>query len=149
MFLDELFKQVDEGKSGAFFGRPRVEWISETDYLNLRNFSFMRWNQETITPLEFHTDGGSTPRIAWSLPGLNPWTYLNAYVVHDWLFTTHEKAPGVPCTFEEANLILAEALLAAGCPRERVVLIYEAIEQSPQGREHWNKPKTTESKEDA
>lgn len=136
MILADLFALSDEGKVGAFAGYPLIEWRGETDYVNRGSrFSFIRPNLEVITPGDFSTDGGSIPRFAWNLPGLNPWTYFPAYVVHDWLFTTKEKRPGVPVDFDEANLILAEMLVAMNCPCERVALIYEGVTLG--GKAHW------------
>lgn len=144
--LDDLYQQVDQGKVGAFFGKLLLEWVAHGDWLLRQQpdpFSFVRANGEQILPESIHTDGGSIPRPFWNLPGMDPTYYMPAYVLHDYMFERHEKRKGVPCSFDEANLILAEMLVALNCPRERVVLIYEAIEQSPQGRKHWDKSVTT------
>jgi len=125
------------GPIGVFVGRPQVEWHGETHYRYAPTHRFLRpITNEVIAPWQnFDTDGGSLPRITWGIPGLNPWSYFPAYVIHDWLFTTHLKAVGVPCTFADANLILAEGLLTLSCPKERVVMIYEAVQRF--GRSHW------------
>ncbi len=39
-----------------------------------------------IEPQLMYTDGGSIPRPFWSTPGLAPFDYLPAYVLHDWLY---------------------------------------------------------------
>lgn len=138
MILDDLYAQVDAGKAGVFSGLPLVEWHGEIDYLYHPSHFFTRWTGEKVTPWkEFKTDGGSLPRFLWGLPGMNPWTYFPAYVIHDFCYTFHEKGNIVECTFDEANLILAEMLVVMGCPRERVTAIYEAVELG--GKSHWEK----------
>lgn len=132
--LDALYAQVNEGKVGAFSGFPLLEWHGPTTYWFKQNpypltFAFTRPNGIRLTPEDIVTDGGSIPRLLWNLPGMSPWDYLPAYLLHDWLFTCK------PCSFDEANLILAEALIALNCPRARVEAIYEAVERF--GRPHW------------
>ena len=39
-----------------------------------------------IRPGRMFTDGGSIPRLFWSVRGFSPWGYAPAYVMHDWLF---------------------------------------------------------------
>lgn len=136
--LADLFKQVDEGKSGAFFGKLILEWRGPSDWLFLQQadpLSFLRWTGEQILPESIPTDLGSIPRPFWNLPGMDPEYYAKAYVIHDYFFRTHCKRIGVPIDFDEANLILAEMLVAMNCPRERVTAIYEAVELG--GRAHW------------
>lgn len=134
--LDDLFQQVSEGKVGAFSGFVLLEWHGPLNYWFKQQpypnaFTFTRPNGTRLTPDDITTDGGSIPRVLWNLPGFSPWDYLPAYVLHDWLFTKK------PCTFDEANLILAEALAAMGCPNDRIRMIYEAVEMG--GRSHWTK----------
>lgn len=133
MTIDDVLN----GPRGSFVGLPQIEWIAEIVYRYAPTHRFIRpVTNEVIAPWKnFDTDGGSLPRLLWSLPGMNPWAYFPAYVIHDWLFTFHEKAEGVPCTFDEANIILAECLMALGCPKERIVMIYEAVQRF--GRDHW------------
>ncbi|RNC82869.1 MAG: DUF1353 domain-containing protein [Phycisphaera sp.] len=37
-----------------------------------------------------YTDGGSIPRVFWSIPGYSPWGYAPAYIIHDWIFSVHQ-----------------------------------------------------------
>lgn len=132
--LDALLAQADAGQVGAFSGYPLLEWRGPLTYWFKQQpyplaFRFIRPDGTILTPDDIVTDGGSIPRALWNLPGLSPWDYLPAYLLHDWLFTKK------PCSFDEANLILAEALLAMNCPRHRIVEIYEAVQLG--GRGHW------------
>src|SRR6266851_6434044 len=66
-----------------------------------------------IVPGLMYTDGGSIPRVFWSVPGLSPWAFGPAYIVHDWLFVVHRcHWPAPPevqaITFEQSAQILAE-----------------------------------------
>jgi hypothetical protein len=125
------------GPVGVFIGSPQIEWHGEIEYRYVPTHRFLRpVTNEVIAPWQaFETDGGSIPRVLWNLPRMNPWTYFPAYVLHDWLFSSHEKAAGVPCTFDDANFILAEALLTLLCPRKQIVMIYEAVQHF--GRPYW------------
>lgn len=94
------------------------------------------------------TDGGSVPRVAWLIHNLDPWAYLHAYALHDWLFLSHHcQLPGDPAnTFERANTILAEAIYtlmrtepakyAPDC--RNVVVVYTAV-ASPIDRGVWGR----------
>src|SRR5262249_2306194 len=106
----------DWARGGAFAGdyTLRDRGGGGYDYLPGpgNEFTFTRKNGERITPGRMITDGGSVPRPAWLIPGINPRSYMRAYVVHDWLFLAHHcLRPEDPAgTFERANLVLAEAI---------------------------------------
>lgn len=139
--LDDLFAQTDKGIVGGFFGELWLRWDGPSNWWFAQRsdpFSFVRPSGEHIVPGDTFTDGGSIPKPFWNLPGLDPAYYMKAYLLHDYFFRTHEKGAGKPVTFDEANTILAEMLIAMGCPRERVRLIYEAVELG--GRSHWATP---------
>jgi hypothetical protein len=105
---------------GTLKGRVTIEWVSE-DYfvyrpdpnpLNRLSFqpSFMK---TAIVPDLMYTDGGTIPRIFWSIPGLSPWGLGPAYVIHDWLFLVHRCHRAAPpevtaITFDQSAQILAE-----------------------------------------
>ena len=134
MIIDDLFREVEAGKVGAFNGRVHLIWNGPLDYTFDQRveepFLFIRSNGDIVLPDSIKTDGGSIPRPLWNLPGMSPWDYMPAYIIHDFLFTKK------PCTFDEANLILAEMLVAMNCPKARVVAIYEGVTLG--GRSHWN-----------
>lgn len=69
-----------------------------------------------ITEVVLTTDLGSTPRIAWWIPGLAPNDIERPAIVHDAIYERHHA--GIPgYGFAEANLILAEACRAEGYSR--------------------------------
>jgi hypothetical protein len=86
---------------GQFSGGLVVYWVGETergmgdgtfvlvptrnDPLTYRTAPGSGW-QGTIQPGIMYTDGGSIPQIAQAIPGLSPWGYAPAFMVHDWLY---------------------------------------------------------------
>jgi hypothetical protein len=133
-------------KRGTFRGWPHLEWRGPRLYLFSQDpklpFSFQRSTGETLTPQAMDTDAGSIPRVVWSLPGLSPWDYLPAYVIHDWDFRAHHCGLS-DRSFEEANLTLAEGiftLMMTGIAKSdwiRIEIIYRAV-SSPFGRNVWD-----------
>jgi hypothetical protein len=103
-----------------------------------------------IVPETMYTDGGSIPRIFWSIPGLSPWALGPAYVIHDWLFLVHRcHRPAPPevaaITFEQSAQILAEvgkALVDAGLIKDnKLEEIVWAI-RTKYARDIWDSPPT-------
>jgi hypothetical protein len=102
---------------GTLKGRVVVQWVGEDKFVYLPQsnpLSFQPSFMSTaIVPEIMYTDGGSIPRIFWSIPGLSPWGLGPAYVIHDWLFEVHRcHRPAPPevsqITFEQSAQILAE-----------------------------------------
>lgn len=122
--------------TGKFVGQPVIRWLRPSWYVYLplesEGFSFLRANGEIITPGHMMTDAGSIPRLAWSIPDLDPWCYLPAYIVHDWEFGQHHLGV-VTKTFEEVNATLAEGistLISTGvCPGDelKIDMIHAAV----------------------
>jgi hypothetical protein len=135
-------------KKGVFGGWPRLEWHGPLDYEFEQypddDFYFVRQCKETITPQAMNTDGGSIPRLAWIIPGLSPWDYLPAYIIHDWEFVAHHQHLSKK-TFEEVNLTLAEGIYTlwqtgvAHSDLVRIQIIYGAV-SSYIGRKLWDQP---------
>ena len=106
--------------NGDLRGRVIIEWTSEDAFIYrpdpnpLKRLSFQPSFLNTpIIPDLMYTDGGSIPRIFWSIPGLSPWGLGPAYIVHDWLFLVHRCHRTAPpevaaITFEQSAQILAE-----------------------------------------
>lgn len=96
-----------------------------------------------------HTDGGSIPRIAWAIPDLDPWTYINGYLIHDWDFIVHHCRPDQGREFGPVNLTLGEGiytLMMTGQVRpdwRKVEIVYQAV-SSVVGQKVWNRPWTQE-----
>jgi uncharacterized protein (DUF2164 family) len=131
-------------KLGKFSGTPSIDWLGPLDYKfhGGRGFSFTRSNGQVITPGDMSTDGGSIPRVAWSLPGFSPWDFFPAYLIHDWLFEVHHLGKD-ESTFEEANLAMAEAIWTL--KQNGVVQVTDlqiwtilTVVSSPLGRNVWN-----------
>src|SRR5688500_20163195 len=78
---------------GVLKGRVVVQWASQDKFIYLKGSnplsftpSFMK---TAIVPETMYTDGGSVPRIFWSIPGLSPWGLGPGYIIHDWMFLVH------------------------------------------------------------
>lgn len=111
--LYKRFWGVKYDQVGEFEGEPVVTVSGGRDYLyrpGVPALRFRRANGEEVTPGTMVTDAGSIPRICWAIPGLDPWTFLPAFLVHDWDFMAHHCVPDYPRTFEQANDTLAEAV---------------------------------------
>ncbi len=137
---------IDYKHVGKFGGDFSLKWIGPRDYVYVptpgNEFYFERESGEKIVPGAMTTDAGSIPRLVWDLPGLSPWDYLPAYMIHDWDFTAHRQNIG-DRTFEQVNLTLAEAiytLMVDGVvPMNslNIWMIYEAV-SSVFGRYVWD-----------
>jgi hypothetical protein len=110
----------DNIPDGDFQGVATVEWASE-DYFVYRpdpnralSFqpSFWRGTTKRITPRLMYTDGGSIPRFFWNIPGLSPWGFGPAYVIHDYIFLVHRCGINDPdvaqISFDQSAEVLAE-----------------------------------------
>lgn len=145
-------------KGGFFSGRLAVEYAGPGQYVYRPDkddpFRFQRWNGTRVTPGLMRTDGASVPRVLWSVPGFAATDYLPAAVLHDWLFVQHTCDPENGWSFEEANLVLAEAMftmMTAGglytAPENwKVVVAYYAAVSSLAGRRVWSRTWTDEEK---
>jgi hypothetical protein len=131
---------------GRFAGEPRLVWVKPDRFRHELNtekpFSFIRKNGEAIAPGEMITDGGSIPRLLWSIKDLSPWAYGPAFLIHDWLFVQHHSG-ATDKPFEEVRDILMEAirtLMEDGpCEFSRVAFdaIYAGVD-SPVARALWD-----------
>lgn len=154
MLAREREKFLAALKPGEFFGEFRLEWIAPNRwrYHPIRGnpFGFRRASGKEIIPKPMVTDGGSIPRLFWALPGLSPWDYGPAFLVHDWEFHAHDL--GIPGqTFKEVNLTLAEGILTlmqrgyngatAPVNHHALLQIHAAVDSSI-GRKIWNAPAT-------
>lgn len=101
-------------RPGKFVGSPTIIARGGRDYI-FRNegpdkFRYIRANGQEIVPGTMVTDGGSIPRIAWAIPGLDPWSMMPAFLIHDWDFMAHHCIADYSRAFEEANETLAEGV---------------------------------------
>jgi hypothetical protein len=114
----------DQIGNGKLSGTVVVEWDREDQFIYRRTADPLVYEPSfadiRIIPEDMYTDGGSVPRIFWSIPGLSPWGLGPAYIVHDWLFQAHRCRYSVPeadFSFKQSALALAEvgkALIASG-----------------------------------
>jgi hypothetical protein len=104
------------GPGGTLSGKLIVQWAGENQFIYLPDaadpLTFVSSDGRHIVPARMYTDGGSVPPIFWSLPGLSPWGYGPAYIIHDWLFEQHHcRYPGwETVTFDDSARILGEVI---------------------------------------
>lgn len=65
---------------------------------------------------EFETDGATSPRFLWSLPGLDPMDWPRAAILHDWLWTQRYSGTLI-VSFKGSNRLLREAIRSLGWSR--------------------------------
>jgi hypothetical protein len=139
-------------KDGILNGRVLVQWIKEDGFIYRKTndpLSFQpSFMSSAIIPEDMYTDGGSVPRVFWSIPGLSPWGLGPAYIVHDWIFEVHRCGDrGTPeeraITFEQSAQILAEvgkSLIDAGLiAHDKLGAIVWAV-QTHYARDLWDRP---------
>lgn len=102
---------------------------------NGASFRVPRLEQADGTQMGFVTDGGTIPRVAWSIVGHPFSDLLPAFVLHDyaWSFRTHLRL-----VFNESNDLLHAACVALGASAPRAWAIYKAV-SSLAGRAIWNR----------
>ncbi|HMQ92462.1 MAG TPA: hypothetical protein PKA33_15130 [Amaricoccus sp.] len=145
---------LDGGKPqeqrGELHGVLLIKWVREDRFVFVPDESdpltYERGGRR-IVPGAMFTDGGSIPRLFWSVKGLSPWSYGPAYALHDWLFRQHRcglDAPPMTYTLAEANEVLEDAigiLVAEGLAygnAQVASLIKGAVDQH--GRAAWEGP---------
>lgn len=137
-------------------GKVRVDWHREDQFVYVRTNDPLRFTpafmSTAIVPERMYTDGGSVPRVLWSIPGLSPWGLGPAYIIHDWIFKVHRCGLAAPpevqnITFEQSARILAEvgmALIDAG------LIDHDKLNEITWGvstryaRDLWDRPGTAE-----
>ena len=81
------------GPGGTLTGKLNVRWIGENRFVYEPDaqdpLTFVSTDTSKIIPARMLTDGGSIPPVFWGAPGLSPWGYGPAYIIHDWLFDQH------------------------------------------------------------
>ena len=101
---------------GELHGVLLIKWVREDRFVFVPDESdpltYERAGRR-IVPGAMFTDGGSIPRLFWSVKGFSPWSYGPAYALHDWLFRQHRcglDAPPMTYTLAEANDVLEDAI---------------------------------------
>lgn len=133
---------------GVFDRNVHLTQRDERNYLYTADRSnplrFIRANGQVIQPGNMITDAGSVPRPAWVIPDINPWTYILAYLVHDWDFLRHHCDDTYARDFDLVNLTLAEGiytLMQTGVVStdwRKVELVFQAV-SSFVGRGVWDR----------
>jgi uncharacterized protein DUF1353 len=98
-------------------GTLLIKWDNESRFIYVPDpqdgLRFLTRDGREIRPARMYTDGGSIPRVFWSVKGFSPWGYGPAYVLHDWLFHAHrcgkDPAPN-KYSMEQANEVLDDAI---------------------------------------
>ena len=98
-------------------GTLLIQWSDESRFIYTpdpkEGLSFRTRDGREIRPNRMYTDGGSIPRVFWSVKGFSPWGYGPAYVLHDWLFHAHrcgrDLAPN-KYSMAQANEVLNDAI---------------------------------------
>ncbi|HEY8012146.1 MAG TPA: DUF1353 domain-containing protein [Rudaea sp.] len=135
---------------GEFKGDLDVRWIEPNQFIYMPSeenpLRFTTSDQRVIQPQKMYTDGGSIPQLFWGVPGLSPWGYAPAYIIHDWLFEAHHC--DIPAyrdiTFERSASILAEGIKTMMVANPEIEsanalwAIYEAV-NSPIAKSLWDK----------
>lgn len=135
-------------KTGTFKGKLDVEWIAPNQFIYRPHATdplVFEIDGRKVQPRAMYTDGGSIPRLFWSVPEFGPWDFAPGYIIHDWLFEQHHCKEGdwAAYSFERSAEILAEAIktqmVKGGEPDPTVVwAIYEAV-RTPIARGLWDK----------
>jgi Protein of unknown function (DUF1353) len=98
-------------------GTLLIQWNDESRFIYVSDpqngLRFQTRDGREIKPSRMYTDGGSIPRVFWSVKGFSPWGYGPAYVLHDWLFHQHRCGNDDPpnrYSIEQANEALDDAI---------------------------------------
>ncbi len=146
---------LEDLPSGDLKGHVVVQWDHEDHFIYLKQqsnpLSFQpSFMSKPIVPENMYTDGGSVPRVFWSIPGLSPWGLGPAYIIHDWIFQVHRcNRPAPPevaqITFEQSALILAEvgkSLIQAGLIQHNMLDEIVWGVRTRYARNLWDRPGT-------
>lgn len=139
-------RHYEQTEVGEFSGSLDLRWIKPNRFIYEPNpddpLTFVREDGTPVIPERIATDGGSIPRLLWSVPPYSPWGYAPAYIVHDYIFESRYCGSD-DFSFEQSAVVLSEAiktLMETGCaPVNKLGLysIHEAV-ASPIAREHWD-----------
>lgn len=142
--------------TGKLTGRVVVQWAQEDKFIYLKQTNPLSFKpsflEVAIVPDTMYTDGGSIPRLFWSIPGLSPWGLGPAYIIHDWLFQVHRCNRAAPpevraITFEQSAQILAEvgkSLIDSGLVQHNMLDEIVWAIQTRYARDIWDRAATPE-----
>ncbi len=111
------FSQAKKSNRVSMKGVLLIQWSDENRFIYVspadNPLRFTTRSGREVRPGRMYTDGGSIPRVFWSVKGFSPWGYGPAYVLHDWLYHRHrcgQDGPPNTFSFEEANEVLDDAI---------------------------------------
>ena len=143
-------RAYENTKTGRFEGVLDIRWLKPDRFLFVPDpanpLRFSSADGQVFEPKPMYTDGGSIPRIFWSVPGYSPWGMGPAYVIHDWLFMAHHcSTPGYDqVTFKESALVMGQTIKTLMetnvVPKDESVFfnVVEAV-KSPVAKRIWEK----------
>jgi len=102
------FENIDSIRLGWIRSDRKKDWF-EFIPRKVKPFAFIRHTGERIEPRRMFTDGGSVPRLLWSVSGYSPWGQGPAFLVHDYEFDAHHCGIGSK-SFDEVTLTMMEAV---------------------------------------
>ncbi len=110
-------QSYDQTGTGRFEGVVEGRWLEPDRFLFVPNkdkpLRFVSADGVRVfEPQPMYTDGGSIPRIFWSIPGYSPWGLGPAYIIHDWLFDAHHcNLQGhEDITFKDSARLMGESI---------------------------------------
>lgn len=112
-----VHRAYENTEVGKLEGVLEVRWLEPDRFLfvpsknNPLRFTTAD-GMRTIEPKPMYTDGGSIPRIFWSVPGYSPWGIAPAYIIHDWLFVAHHCGTSEynNVTFADSSRFMGESI---------------------------------------
>lgn len=143
-------RAYENSKTGQFEGVVEIRWLRPDGFLFVPNpvnpLRFITAGGQVVEPKPMYTDGGSIPRLFWSVPGYSPWGIGPAYIIHDWLFTAHHcsMAGYDQVQFEDSARIMGETIKTLMeihiIPKDETVFfnVVEAV-KSPIAERIWKK----------
>jgi hypothetical protein len=143
-------RAYESTKAGRFEGVVEIRWLRPDRFLFVPNpgdpLRFTTAEGRVFEPKPMYTDGGSIPRIFWSVPGYSPWGIGPAYIIHDWLFMAHHcgTAGYEQVDFEASARIMGESIKtlmeADIVPKDEAVFLnVVAAVKSPIAKRIWQK----------
>ena len=131
-------QSYDQTGTGRFEGVVEVRWLEPDRFLFVPNkdkpLRFIAADGVRVfEPQPMYTDGGSIPRIFWSIPGYSPWGLGPAYIIHDWLFDAHHcNLQGhEDITFKDSARLMGESIKTLmeteRVPKDKALFANEAL----------------------
>lgn len=140
----------ENSSTGRFEGVVDIRWLKPDRFLYVPNrtnpLRFTTTDGRLFEPKPMYTDGGSVPRLLWSVPGYSPWGMGPAYIIHDWLFMAHHcSTPDYDqVSFDESARVMGVAiktLMENDIVPKDETLFYNVVEavRSPLAKRIWDK----------